>query len=85
LRDAKPGEKTNGRTTQFVKQGEFSQASKEFDSQNSSGIKDINTDYGAGRTGTFSGDRTITVRLGSTDGCPTLEIRNPVNNRGIDI
>ena len=47
-------------------------------------MKDINTSYGAGRTGTLPDGRTVTVRPGSTDGRPTLEIRYP-NGRGIEI
>ncbi len=75
---------TKGKTTLYEKPGDFSQASKEFDSLNPSNVKDINTSYGQGKTGTLPDGRTITVRPGSTDGRPTLEIRNP-NGRGIEI
>ena len=40
-------------------------------------VKDINTAYGPGRTGALSDGRKVTVRPGSTDGRPTLEIRRP--------
>ena len=59
-------------------------ASSEFDLLKPSNVKDINTSYGAGRTGTLPDGRTVTVRPGSTDGRPTLEIRYP-NGRGIEI
>jgi hypothetical protein len=68
-----------------VKQGKYSKANKEIDALNPSGVKDINTNYGPGRTGTLSDGRTVIVRPGSTDGRPTLEIRNPANHRGIEI
>ncbi len=75
LESATPGRVTKGKTTLYEKPGDFSQASKEFDSLNPSNVKDINTSYGQGKTGTLPDGRTITVRPGSTDGRPTLEIQ----------
>lgn len=84
LDGATAGRVTKGKTTQYVKSGDFSRASNEFDSLNPSNVKNINTPYGQGKTGTLPDGRTVTVRPGSTDGRPTLEIRNP-NGRGIEI
>ncbi|MEB3104081.1 RHS repeat-associated core domain-containing protein, partial [Ferviditalea candida] len=85
LSDATLGRATKGKTTQYEKiGGNFEQANKEFDSLNPSNVKDIETKYGPGKTGTLPDGRTITVRPGSSDGRPTLEIRN-TNGRGIEI
>gem|GEM_PF-6384792 len=85
LNGAKPGRGTKGKTTQYVKPGSYDQALREFESLNPSNVKDITTAYGSGKTGTLPDGRTITVRPGSSAGPPTLEIRNPKNNRGIEI
>ncbi|HAQ41166.1 MAG TPA: hypothetical protein DCM73_10270, partial [Clostridiales bacterium] len=77
LDGATAGRVTKGKTNQYVKPGDFNSASKEFDSLNPSNVKNINTSYGQGKTGTLPDGRTVTVRPGSTDGRPTLEIRNP--------
>ena len=74
LDGATAGRVTKGKTTQSVKSGDFSRASNEFDSLNPSNVKNINTSYGQGKTGTLPDERTVTVRPGSTDGRPTLEI-----------
>ena len=84
LEEATLGRPTKGKTTQYQKPGGFEQASKEFDALNPSNVKNINTVYGQGKTGILSDGRTIILRPGSTDGRPTLEIRNP-NGRGIEI
>ena len=84
LEGATLGRPTKGKTTQYQKTGGFEQASKEFDLLNPSNVKNINTTYGQGKTGILSDGRTIILRPGSTDGRPTLEIRNP-NGRGIEI
>jgi len=85
LSDATPGRKTKGKTKQFEKDGGFDQASKEFDSLDPTDVKEIDTKFGTGRTGTLSDGTTVTVRPGSSDGRPTLEVRNPENGRGKEI
>jgi len=84
LDEATPGRATKGKTEQYVKSGDYDRAAEDFNSLNPSNVKDINTNYGQGKTGTLSDGRTVTARPGSSDGRPTLEIRNP-NGRGIEI
>ena len=84
LEDAKPGRVTKGKTTQYVKPGSYEQTSNDFDALNPGNVKEINTKFGSGKTGTLSDERKITARPGSSDGRPTLEIRNS-NGRGIEI
>jgi hypothetical protein len=82
--DKEPGRDTKGKTEQHIGSGGFSQANNDFDNLQPSNLKDIKTKYGTGRTGTLSDGRSITVRPGSSDGRPTLEIRKP-NGRSIEI
>ncbi|MCM1259107.1 MAG: hypothetical protein NC307_14825 [Roseburia sp.] len=84
LEDAEQGRTTKGKTTQYVKSGTYEQASEDFDALNPSNVKEIDTKFGSGKTGTLSDGRTITARPGSSEGCPTLEIRSS-NGRGIEI
>jgi len=79
------GGTTKGKTVQRIRKGDFTQANEDFDVLTPSNVKNIITKYGSGRTGTLPNGQTITVRPGSTDGRPTLEIRNPQNGRGIEI
>jgi hypothetical protein len=79
-----PGRVTKGKTTQHIGKGGLSQANADFDALGPIDVKPINTVYGPGRTGTLPDGRTVTVRPGSTDGRPTLEIRKP-NGRGDEI
>ncbi len=60
-------------------------ANSDFDKLNLNNIEEINTKYGKGRMGFDSDGRKIIVRPGSSNGRPTLEMRNPKNNRGIEI
>ena len=73
------------KTDIWEKPGDMTQADKDFDSLNPNGTKDIETQYGPGRTGTLKDGKSVTVRPGSSDGRPTLEVRNPANRRGIEI
>ena len=84
LEDAKPGRKTKGPTEQWEKSGDYNTALGEYESLSPQGSRDIPTNYGPGKTGTIDGNRSVTVRPGSSDGRPTLEIRNP-NGRGVEI
>ncbi|GHT89316.1 hypothetical protein AGMMS49960_21680 [Betaproteobacteria bacterium] len=79
-----PGRATKGKTTQYIKQGSYDQVVKDFDSLNPLNVRDINTNYDQGKTGTLPDGKAVTVRPGSTDGRPTLEIRGS-NGRGIEI
>ena len=84
LKDASPGRITKGKTTQYTKPGTYKGAIKEFDSLNPKNIKKVNTKYGAGRIGILPDGRKVIVRPGSSDGRPTLEIRES-NGRGVEI
>ncbi len=83
-KDTSPGKKTKGKTTQYERPGGERASNNDFDKLNPENTKDINTKYGPGRTGKLSDGRSVTVRPGSSDGRPTLEIRKP-NGRGIEI
>jgi len=78
-------QKTKGKTRHGEKSGGMAQAEKDFDSLKPNGVRDINTGYGKGRTGKLKDDRNVTVRSGSSEGSPTLEIRDPKNSRGVEI
>jgi hypothetical protein len=78
-------QKTKGKTKHGEKGGGMTEADKDFDSLEPKGTQDINTKYGPGRTGTLEDGTRVTVRPGSSDGRPTLEIRNPGNGRGSEI
>ncbi len=83
--EANVEQKTKGKTRHGEKDGGMDQADKDFDSLNPENVKPIQTTKGPGRTGTLPDGRSVTVRPGSSDGRPTLEIRNPGNGRGTEI
>jgi RHS repeat-associated protein len=75
--DATPGKKTKGKTTNWVKSGGIDQANEDFDKLVTDGSKEVSDDKGNKiRTGTLSDGRSVNVRNKSTDGRPTVEIRN---------
>lgn len=78
-------QKTKGKTKHGEATGGMDQAEKDFDSLEPKNVKDINTNYGKGRTGSLEDGSNVTVRPGSSDGRPTLEIRNPNTGRGTEI
>jgi hypothetical protein len=86
VNDSTPGRATKGPTVQRVRNGGggFNRANQDFNALRPSNVRDIQTRYGAGRTGTLRDGRTVTVRPGSTDGRATLEVRKP-SGRGIEI
>lgn len=80
LGKTKPGEKTNGASTQYDKKGNYSDAEKDFDNLDLDNVKEINTKFGKGKVGTLDDGRTVVVRPGSkgkngVSGPPTLEIQ----------
>ncbi|WP_223843966.1 MULTISPECIES: hypothetical protein [Rhizobium] len=77
-------QKTKGKTKHGEKDGGMSEADKDFDSLEPDNSRPIDTQYGPGRTGTLEDGSKITVRPGSSDGRPTLQIRNP-NGRQTEI
>ncbi|WP_157935956.1 hypothetical protein [Paracoccus zhejiangensis] len=83
--EANVSQQTKGRTRHGRKTGGMGQADRDFDSLGPENVRNINTQYGAGRTGTLSDGTRVTVRPGSSDGRPTLEMRNPTSNRGTEI
>lgn len=84
LGETTAGRVTKGKTTQHIKPGGVDAANADFDALAPTNVRDITTRYGPGRTGTLPDGRTVTVRPGSSDGRPTLEIRRP-NGRGDEI
>ncbi len=77
-------QKTKGKTRHGEKDGGFDEANKDFDSLKPDNVKDIDTKYGSGRTGSLENGDKITVRPGSSDGRSTLQIRKP-NGRQTEI
>jgi len=84
-KEADVKQRTKGRTKHGEKSGGMNQAEKDFDNLEPDNVKDINTDYGKGKTGKLADGRNVTVRPGSSEGPPTLEIRSPRNKRGVEI
>lgn len=70
-------ETTNGKgvARNFESTGGFDQTIKDFDSLNPSDVKEIQTQYGAGKVGKLSDGTTVVARPGSTTGGATLEIK----------
>ena len=88
LRSAK-GAATKGKSTIYIRGGGFKQALSDFKALNPSGVRTITTSKGNIVTGKLADGRTITARPFSSTGRahgskPTLEIRNPSNNRGLE-
>ncbi|WP_185968428.1 hypothetical protein [Paracoccus sp. M683] len=84
-KEANVSQTTKGKTRHGSKPGGMSRADRDFDDLGPQNVKPINTQYGPGRTGTLSDGTKVTVRPGSSDGRPTLEMRNPGNGRGTEI
>jgi hypothetical protein len=78
-------QQTKGKTKHGEMNGGMDAADGAFDSLEPNDVRDINTQYGPGRTGQLEDGSRVTVRPGSSDGRPTLEIRNPKNGRGTEI
>lgn len=81
LEDSEEGRETSGKTGQYLKKGGFDQANKDYDSLNPNDSKEIQTEYGKGRTGTLGDGSKVNVRPGSSYGEPTLEIQLPNGKR----
>lgn len=74
---ASPGEKTRGKTTQWIKDGDFTTALNDFNNLGAKEIHEINTQYGIGFAGILPDGRQVNVRPGSSkDLIPTIEIIN---------
>ncbi|WP_249641543.1 MULTISPECIES: hypothetical protein [unclassified Enterococcus] len=70
----------NSKIKQFDNSGGMDQINKDFDSLNLSNVKEIKTQYGAGRTGDLPDGSTVGTRPGSSgksDNAPTLQITRP--------
>lgn len=81
---ARPLPHTKGKTKLFAKNGGTRQMDRDFDSFNPTGVKTRSTPRGDLTTGNLSDGRIITKRTFSSDGRPTLEIRNPATGRGAE-
>ncbi|WP_412486636.1 RHS repeat-associated core domain-containing protein [Shewanella chilikensis] len=87
LEGATEGEKTKGRTKNFDKPGGMDQANSDFDDAVDPNSVETITDSkgGEGRSGTVNdgSGREINVRPNSTDGRPTVEVRDGKNKTKI--
>ena len=72
LEGAQPGNETNGRTTQYIKPGGFSQANEDFNSLGPDEVKEVAPGV---RVGQLPDGRKVVVRPNSSHGTPTLEIQ----------
>ena len=70
-------EKINGKgiARNFETSGGYEQILKDFESLNSSNVKDIRTKYEPEKLGTLSDGTKVVARQGSTTGEATLEIK----------
>lgn len=82
--EAGVSQQTKGKTKHGEKDGGMPEADRDFDSLKPGEQKNIETQYGPGRTGTLKDGSKVTVRPGSSDGRPTLQIRRP-NGRQTEI
>lgn len=72
LKDCKSGEKTRGVTTQYEREGGFEEAKQDFQKLGVTGVRAIPK----GLAGVLPDGRTISVRIDSTAGFPTIQIDN---------
>lgn len=77
-------QQTKGKTKHGELDGGMDRADDDFDSLQPDDVRNIETQYGPGRTGTLENGSSVTVRPGSSDGRPTLQIRRP-NGRQTEI
>ena len=82
--NSKPGKRTKGRTEQRIVDGDFNTALRDFETLHPTDVKSISTPCGTGKTGNIDNGFVATVRPGSSYGKPTLEVRNPLNRRGLE-
>ena len=68
--------KNKGPTTQRGKKGNYEDALNDFDDLKLKDVRDIQSDYGGGKTGILDDGTKVTVRPGSTGKYPTLDIQN---------
>jgi hypothetical protein len=81
LSDAKPGEKTKGKSKQFEKPGGYDDALKDFEKMKPSDVKNTSK----GKVGKLPDGKVVNVRNDSSARKPTLEVYNPANKRSIKI
>ncbi|MDL2327276.1 hypothetical protein LJC64_01250 [Ruminococcaceae bacterium OttesenSCG-928-A11] len=79
LKNADHVRTTKGNTKIYEKTGGYDQALEDFDNLNPTGVKEIETPYGTGKTGHLEDGQKVIVRPGSSDGRPTLEIQKPTS------
>ena len=72
------------RKANIIVDGDFNTALKDFETLHPTDIKSISTPWGTGKTGNIDNGFVATVRPGSSYGKPTLEVRNPLNRRGLE-
>lgn len=85
LETAKKLPPTKGKTTLFEITGNYNDAIKDFENLVPLNVKPITNSKFSGFTGMLSDGRHITIRSGSSDGRITLEIRDVVTKKGIEI
>jgi hypothetical protein len=79
VRAPKPTASGSRITQQYTRSGNFQNANQHFNSFRPDNVKPLSKNGISGRTGTV-GKHRITVRDGSKQGSPTLEIRSPKSN-----
>jgi len=79
LKETTPGQKTRGKSIQYVKPGSYEDALKDFEKLKPKNVQDLPGKEG--KRGTLSDGSEVNVRVKSKDGRPTIEIR-PVENSG---
>ena len=72
------GNATKGRSTQYIKVGDYQQAVDDFYSLNPKDIKEMSGSK-KGYVGKLEDGRTINVRYESSEGSPTIEIQKGKN------
>lgn len=75
---------TNGAskvTRNFEKVGDYSTAEADFNSMQPQNVKNIQTQYGPGKSGTLSDGLPISVRPGSGTGGSTIDIKFSGSNK----
>jgi len=77
--NAEQGNDTDGKSKQYIKNGDFEDAKRDFESFMPSNVRPIPN----GLAGDLPNGHTINVRVKSSEGSPTLEIFNPANKKKI--
>jgi hypothetical protein len=85
---------SSGKSLQYIKNGGFNQAKRDFNNLKLNKIESINTPYGNGMKGLMDDGTRVSIRPGSSGGMPTLQMSrggknikiryNSLENNGIE-